>query len=47
VLDEVGHIKGPTYGGGVGFRKIQFDFAMEPGGDLQNFNKKFSLSAEF
>lgn len=47
VLDEVGHIKGPTYGAGVGFRKIQFDFAMEPGGDLQNFNKKFSLSAEF
>jgi hypothetical protein len=47
VLDEVGSIKGPTYGAGVGFRKIQFDFAMEPGGDLQNFNKKFSLSAEF
>ncbi|HAD81863.1 MAG: hypothetical protein A2273_06880 [Candidatus Edwardsbacteria bacterium RifOxyA12_full_54_48] len=47
VLDEVGHIKGPTYGAGVGFRKIQFDFAMEPGGDLQNFNKKFSLSAVF
>lgn len=47
VLDEVGHIKGPTYGAGVGYRKIQFDFAMEPGGDLQHFNKKFSLSAVF
>lgn len=47
VLDEVGSIEGPTYGAGVGFRKIQFDFAMEPGGDLQHFNKKFSLSAEF
>lgn len=47
VLDEVGHIKGPTYGAGVGFRRIQFDFAMEPGGDLQNFNRKFSLSAVF
>lgn len=47
VLDEVGNIKGPTYGAGVGYRKIQFDFAMEPGGDLQNFNKKFSLSAVF
>ncbi len=47
VLDEVGQIKGPTYGAGVGFRKIQFDFAMESGGDLQKFNKKFSLSAVF
>ncbi len=47
VVDEVGHIKGATFGAGVGYRKIQFDFAMEPGGDLQNYNKKFSLSAIF
>jgi hypothetical protein len=47
VMDEVGQIKGATYGAGVGYRRIQFDFAMEPGGDLQSYNRKFSLSAVF
>jgi hypothetical protein len=46
VIDEVGQIKGPTYGFGVGYRNIQFDFGMEPGGELQKYNKKFSLSVE-
>jgi hypothetical protein len=46
VLDEVGKIKGATYGFGVGYRNIQFDFGMEPGGELQTYNKKFSLSVE-
>ncbi|MDI6738833.1 MAG: PorV/PorQ family protein [Candidatus Edwardsbacteria bacterium] len=47
VVDEVGHIKGPTFGAGVGYKFIEFDFSMEPGGDLQNYNRKFSLSANF
>ena len=46
VLDEVGKIKGATYGFGVGYKNIQFDFGMEPGGELQTYNKKFSLSVE-
>ena len=46
VYDEVGKIKGSTYGFGVGYRNIQFDFGMEPGGELQKYNKKFSLSVE-
>ncbi|MBI5805019.1 PorV/PorQ family protein [candidate division TA06 bacterium] len=46
VYDEAGKIKGSTYGFGVGYKKIQFDFGMEPGGELQKYNKKFSLSVE-
>jgi len=46
VADEVGKIKGVTYGFGVGYKNIQFDFGMEPGGELQKYNKKFSLSVE-
>jgi hypothetical protein len=46
VYDEVGKIKGSTYGFGVGYKNIQFDFGMEPGGELQKYNKKFSLSVE-
>lgn len=46
VSDEVGKIKGATYGFGVGYKNIQFDFGMEPGGELQKYNKKFSLSVE-
>jgi len=46
VSDEMGKIKGATYGFGVGYKDIQFDFGMEPGGELQKYNKKFSLSVE-
>jgi hypothetical protein len=46
VIDEVGQIKGPTFGLGVGYKNIQFDFGMEPGGELQKYNKKYSLSVE-
>ncbi|MBI4726159.1 PorV/PorQ family protein [candidate division TA06 bacterium] len=35
-----------TFGAGVGYRNITFDFSLEPGGELQKYNKKFSLSVE-
>lgn len=47
VADEVGRIKGPTFGGGLKVRKMSFDFALEPGGELQDYNQKFSFSAKF
>lgn len=47
VYDFVGKIIGPTFGFGVGYKFIEFDFSMEPGGDLQKYNRKFSLSANF
>jgi len=58
VYDRIGHIgtndegnfdvvKASCFGAGVGYKKITFDFAMEPGGELQTRNKKFSLSAIF
>ncbi len=47
VYDFVGKIIGPTFGFGVGYKFIEFDFSMEPGGELQKYNRKFSLSAKF
>jgi hypothetical protein len=47
VYDYVGNIKGPTFGFGVGYKFAEFDFSMEPGGDLQKYNRKFSLSVNF
>ncbi|MCU0606375.1 MAG: PorV/PorQ family protein [Candidatus Edwardsbacteria bacterium] len=47
VYDFVGKIIGPTFGFGVGYKFLEFDFSMEPGGDLQKYNRKFSLSANF
>jgi hypothetical protein len=47
VTDEVGRIKGPTFGGGISYKVLSFDFAMEPGGELQRYNRKFSLTARF
>ena len=35
-----------AFGVGVGYRNITFDFSLEPGGELQKYNKKFSLSVE-
>ncbi len=49
--DEEGQVKGATFGGGF---RLKFggyngglDFAFIPGGDLQDYNKKFSLVFEF
>jgi hypothetical protein len=38
-----------TFGGSVGYRRITFDVALEPGGELMNGtkNKKFALSYNF
>ncbi len=38
-----------TFGGSVGYRRISFDVALEPGGELMNGtkNKKFALSFNF
>lgn len=38
-----------TFGGSVGYRRISFDMALEPGGELMNGtkNKKFALSFNF
>lgn len=38
-----------TFGGSVGYRRISFDVALEPGGELMNGtkNKKFALSYNF
>lgn len=47
VTDEAGHIKGPTFGGGVLVKRFSFDYGMEPGGELQKYNQKFSLSVKF
>jgi len=48
VDDVIGHIRGPSFGGGIKYKSISFDFASEPGGELQpKGNKKFSLTARF
>lgn len=47
VEDDVGRIMGPTFGGGLSYKMLSFDFAMEPGGELQKYNRKFSLTAKF
>ena len=51
IYDREGEIEGISYGAGVfyeqdGFR-VDIDFAMQPGGDLQDFNRTFSLKVSF
>jgi hypothetical protein len=48
LLDRTGSIEGFSFGGGVFYNyedhfRIDVDFAMQPGGDLQDYNKTFSL----
>lgn len=47
VTDEAGHIKGPTFGGGVLVKRLSFDYGIEPGGELQKYNSKFSMAVKF
>ncbi|KPJ54360.1 hypothetical protein AMJ39_01130 [candidate division TA06 bacterium DG_24] len=47
VYDKIGRIQGPTFGVGFNVKFFMFDFAMEPGGEVQHDNKKFSLGARF
>jgi len=47
VTDEAGQIKGPTFGGGIIVKRFSFDYGMEPGGELQKYNQKFSLAIKF
>lgn len=52
LLDRAGSIEGFSFGGGVFYNyqdrfRIDVDFAMQPGGDLQDYNKTFSLKVSF
>lgn len=47
VDDEAGQIKGTTFGGGIMIKRFSFDYGMEPGGELQKYNQKFSLGVKF
>ncbi len=49
VDDKFNLAEASTFGGSVGYRRISFDFALEPGGELMNRTKqkKFALSYNF
>lgn len=49
--DDEGHVEGMTFGGGFRLDMAgysgELDFAYIPGGELQDYNKKFSLAVSF
>jgi len=50
--DKAGSIKGLSFGAGIQYTfsnkyKAKFDFAMQPAGELTDYNKTFSLGLEF
>lgn len=52
VYDEAGSIQGTSFGTGIKYvfneeYKVSADFALQPAGDLTDYNKTFSLSLEF
>ncbi|MDP8209368.1 MAG: PorV/PorQ family protein [Candidatus Stygibacter australis] len=51
IYDRVGEIEGISYGAGLFYEQDKFrvdvDFAMQPGGDLQDFNRTFSIKVSF
>jgi len=52
LLDRTGSIEGFSFGGGIFYViddqfRVDFDFAMQPGGDLQAYNKTFSFKVSF
>lgn len=52
LLDRTGSIEGFSFGGGLFYIyedrfRIDVDFAMQPGGDLQAYNKTFSVKVSF
>lgn len=52
LYDKAGSIIGPHFGAGIQYTfnddyKLNFDFAMQEGGELTDYNKTFSLSLEF
>jgi len=51
IYDRAGEIEGVSYGAGLFYTQDKFrvdvDFAMQPGGDLQDFNRTFSIKVSF
>ena len=52
IYDKAGDIIGPSFGAGIQYTfsqryKLSFDFAMQQGGDLVEYNRTFSLGLEF
>jgi hypothetical protein len=51
LYDREGSIEGVSYGAGLFYTQDKFridvDFAMQPGGELQDFNRTFSLKVSF
>ncbi len=52
IYDKAGDIIGPSFGAGIEYvfarqYKVGFDFAMQQGGGLVDYNKTFSLTLEF
>jgi hypothetical protein len=52
IYDKAGDIIGPSFGAGIQYTfssqyKVSFDFAMQQGGGLVDYNKTFSLGLEF
>lgn len=51
IYDRLGEIEGMTFGAGLSYEKndflVNFDFAMQPGGDLQDYNRTFSAKVSF
>jgi len=52
IYDKAGSIIGPSFGLGITYTfyqkyKLNFDFAMQQGGEMVDYNKTFSLSVDF
>ncbi len=51
VYDKAGSIEGASFGAGIQYKitnyMLKIDFAMQPAGDLTDYNKTFSLALEF
>ncbi|HOD54195.1 MAG TPA: PorV/PorQ family protein [Candidatus Cloacimonadota bacterium] len=52
IYDKAGSIMGPHFGAGVQYTfsnqyKLSFDFAMQEGGEMTDYNKTFSIGLEF
>ncbi len=52
ISDRAGEIIGVSFGAGIHYTfsdkyNVAFDFAMQPGGDLQKYNKTFSVKVDF
>lgn len=52
IYDKIGDIVGPSFGAGIQYTfaqryNVRFDFAMQQGGELVDYNQTFSLGLEF